>query len=199
MVIAGCQNTFPNGHRDVLEFGPIELFDGSIESIAVNVHDILREISCQLQLGNIIIGATQVRSKINAFELSLPSEDALNFLGQVFVFDLLVVEEFGAFGGIVDDFRDLPGRSISTTAKTRHTSRTHFLLVNSVLACLGQRGSQKVILESVVFISLLILIILIAFWAVDGHVIRDASEMRMCDMESFAVHSVEVRRRVKLR
>ena len=36
-----------------------------------------------------------------------PGEDAGDFCGELFVFYFFVVEEFGAFGGGVDDFGDL--------------------------------------------------------------------------------------------
>jgi hypothetical protein len=39
--------------------------------------------------------------------LSFRCEDALDFLGEVFVACFLVVEVFGAFGRIVDYLRDL--------------------------------------------------------------------------------------------
>jgi hypothetical protein len=81
--------------------------------------------------------------------LSLLGQNLFNLLGEVLVLDFLVIEVFGAFGGIVYDVRDLFifRLQFSTLVLTRKAVVAHLLLVHRVLACLGQARTQKMITE----------------------------------------------------
>ena len=85
----------------MLEFGPVQLFNGSIECITVNVNDRLTEISRQLKLRNVLISSPEVRSKIDTFQLPFTSEDLFNLVCKVLVLVFFVVEVLGALGGVV--------------------------------------------------------------------------------------------------
>jgi hypothetical protein len=107
MIIAGCQHALAHSHRHISQLGPVELFDGGVEGVAVDVDYGLREVAGELELGYVFICAAQVVGEIELFELSFAGENACYLLGELLVLDFFVVEEFGAFGGVVDDFGDL--------------------------------------------------------------------------------------------
>ena len=85
------------------EFWMIQLLHGCIESIAIDVNNGLGEIPGELELGDVFISTAKIRCEINTFKLPLPSQDLVYLVGEVLVLVFFIVEEFGAFGGIVDN------------------------------------------------------------------------------------------------
>lgn len=68
---------------------------------------ILSEIVIDFKFGDELIGIVFVMGKILFVEGFFVSYDLFDFLGEDFVFDFFVIEEFWVFGCIVDNFRDL--------------------------------------------------------------------------------------------
>jgi hypothetical protein len=60
-------------------------------------------------MGYVFVCAAQVAAQVEFFELAFACEDAGYLLCELLVFDFFVVEEFGALGGVVNDFGDLAG------------------------------------------------------------------------------------------
>jgi hypothetical protein len=83
------------------------LLDGCIESVAVNVHNVLRQVARKLKLSKQIVSCPELPCEIQRLEVALLGEDGFDFGSQRLVPCFLVTEEFGALGCIVDDFRDL--------------------------------------------------------------------------------------------
>lgn len=67
----------------------------------------LRQIPCELELGDEAVSIAEVSTEISAVELSFFRLDLLYSLREDLVADFFVVEEFGSFGCIVDNVRDL--------------------------------------------------------------------------------------------
>lgn len=106
-IITSGQHTTTDGEGNILQLRAIELFDGGIEGIAINVHDALSQVTRSLKLGNELIGSSRFATEVEFVEASLLGQDLLDLLGQDLVLCLFTVEELGSFGGIVDDLGDL--------------------------------------------------------------------------------------------
>jgi hypothetical protein len=107
MIIAGCQDSFADSKWDILKIWSVQLFNCSIESIAVNVYDRLREVAAEFEGGNVVIRSSEVMFEVQLLELAFAGEDPVDLLGQGLVFSFLVAEELATFGDIVDDFGNL--------------------------------------------------------------------------------------------
>jgi hypothetical protein len=103
MIVACCQDAFANSEWYVFEFRSIQFFYCGVVGIAIDVHDGLREVSTEFELGNIFVGFSEVVGGICFEELGFAREDPSDFLCELAVFYFFIVEEFTAFGGIVDD------------------------------------------------------------------------------------------------
>lgn len=57
VVVAGGEDALADGHGDMAQLGAVELLDCGIEGIAVDVDDDLGEVSGQLELGQVVVGA----------------------------------------------------------------------------------------------------------------------------------------------
>lgn len=104
MVVACCKHSLSHGKGNVFQFRSVQLFHGSIVGIAIDVYDGLGQVSTKLQLGNVLVCFAQVVRSVRFKELDFAGENSGYLLGELPVFDLFIVEEFGAFGGVVDDF-----------------------------------------------------------------------------------------------
>lgn len=71
------------------------------------MNDVLRQVTGKLELGDETVSVAQIAGEVLLFKRGLAGDDLLNFPGEDFVADLFAVKELGAFGGIVDDLRDL--------------------------------------------------------------------------------------------
>lgn len=81
MVVASGQHTLPYGKRNLLQLGPVQLLDGGVKSIAVDVHDGLRQVPAKLELGDIRAGTAKIMREVCPLKLSLPGEDSVDLLG----------------------------------------------------------------------------------------------------------------------
>jgi hypothetical protein len=71
------------------------------------VDDVLREVARGFELLEESVGFVAEAGQLGFGEGSLAGEDAVDFLGEELVAGFFAVEEFGAAGGVVDDFGDL--------------------------------------------------------------------------------------------
>ena len=106
-IVAGGQNTAPDGEGDVFEFGAVELFDSGVEGIAVDVDDMLGEVPRGIKLLDKLVGGAELAGQVELFEATFLLDNLMNLLCQDLVLFLFPVEELRAFGGIVDDLRYL--------------------------------------------------------------------------------------------
>lgn len=147
---------FADREGHVLEVGIVQLLDGGVEGVAVNVHESLRQVALALELCDVVVRPfhlfLQAALDLDALQLPLLGQEAVDLERERLVPVLLVGEVLAAFAGLVDDFR-------------------HRCLVHAVLARLGERRPQQRIFQSVV----LMLLLLSLFFAVAllGH--RDMS------------------------
>lgn len=73
------------------------------------MHNVLRQIARELQLGKQIVGRPELAGEVQLFEAALLGQDSLDFGCERLIPCLLVVEELGALGRIVNDLGDLAG------------------------------------------------------------------------------------------
>lgn len=71
------------------------------------MNDVLRQVAGKLELGDETVSVAQIAGEVLLFEFSFAGDDLLDLPGEDFVADLFAVKELGAFGGIVNDLRDL--------------------------------------------------------------------------------------------
>lgn len=71
------------------------------------MNDVLSEVASEFKFGNETICIAQVPSQIPLLELSLSRDDLFDLLGEDLVSFFFAIEEFGSFGSVVDNFRNL--------------------------------------------------------------------------------------------
>ena len=74
--------------------------------------DVLREVARGLELLEESVGFAAETGQLRFREGSLAGENTVDFLGEELVAGFFAVEEFGAAGGVVDDFGDLEDRKV---------------------------------------------------------------------------------------
>ncbi len=105
-VVARRQHAAAHGERHVRELGPVQLLHGRVEGVAVDVHDVLRQVARQLQLGHQLVCLSQlVRDDVAAslplllillLQTGFPGEYVLDLGREDLVLLLLAVEVLGA-------------------------------------------------------------------------------------------------------
>jgi hypothetical protein len=103
----------------MLQLWPVQLFDGSIKGITVNMDYRLRQVACHLKLSKVVIGATLFTTEVGLFKLAFVREDALYLLRQNPIPGFLVVEELGSLRCIVDYLGNLDIIDVSAAAIKR--------------------------------------------------------------------------------
>lgn len=95
LIVAGCENTATHGEGEVLQFWGVQLLDGGIESIAVKVHNVLRQIARDFELTKQVICSPKLAREIHCLEAALLGKNGFNPDGKRLVPRFLVIEKLG--------------------------------------------------------------------------------------------------------
>lgn len=134
-----------NGKRDLPQLRPIQLLNRRKKSVAVDVHNTLRQVPPRLELRQQRVGVARRPRDLVLVQLGLAPEDAIDLFREDLVAGFLVLEELGALGGVVDYLGDLS--LVKNVASVRGAKEEMDLcLVDSILACFCQAGPQEVVL-----------------------------------------------------
>ena len=87
------------------------MLHGGVEGIAVDMNDVLREISGGVKLSNELVGGAELPGQIELLKSALLLNDLVDLLRQNLVLLLFPVEELGTFRCIVDDLRNLEDKA----------------------------------------------------------------------------------------
>lgn len=89
---------------EILQFWTVKQLHCSIECITVNMDNVLAQIPGQFKLLDQVVSLSKLAREIRLLESLFLGKDVVDLDGEELVSLLLAIEEFGPFGGIVDDF-----------------------------------------------------------------------------------------------
>jgi hypothetical protein len=77
------------------------------ECVAVDMHNVLGEVTGGFQLGDESVCRSKLPGEIEGLKMAFLGENLLNLDGEGFVSLLLAIEEFRPFRGVIDNLRNL--------------------------------------------------------------------------------------------